>query len=86
MAVRLRLKRMGRRNRAFYRLSAMDSRRPRDGKIIEELGYYDPLAADPNKRLNLKRERIEYWLSVGAIPSETVRNLLKQSGIAVGKK
>ncbi len=85
MAVKLRLKRMGRRNRAFYRLNAIESRDPRDGKVLEELGYYDPLAAEPDKQLSLRRERIEYWLSVGAQPSETVRTLLRKGGIALEK-
>jgi small subunit ribosomal protein S16 len=59
----------------------MDSRTPRDGRAIEELGYYDPLTRDPEKQMALKRERIEYWLSVGAQPSKTVRDLLKKNGI-----
>ncbi len=82
MAVRLRLKRMGRRHRSFFRLSAMDSRSPRDGRVIEELGWYDPNAKNSNEQANLNRERIEHWLNVGAQPSETVRDLLKKYGIA----
>ncbi|MCP4590572.1 MAG: 30S ribosomal protein S16 [bacterium] len=81
MAVRLRLKRFGRRHRPFYRFTAIDQRRARDGRPIEELGYFDPLVADPEQQVKLKRERIEYWLSVGAQPSRTVRNLLKKNGI-----
>ena len=81
MAVRLRLKRLGRRHRPFYRVAAMDSRNARDGRVIEELGCYDPIAKDPDQQVTLKRERIEYWLSVGAQPSDTVRNLLKRQGI-----
>ena len=83
VAVRLRLKRMGRRHRSFYRISAMDSRSPRDGRVVEELGWYDPNAKEPEKQVSLNRERIEYWLSVGAKPSDTVRDLLRQQGIAV---
>ena len=60
----------------------MDSRAPRDGRVIEELGWYDPEAKEPDKQLSLNRERIEYWLSVGASPSETVAELLKRGGIA----
>lgn len=82
MAVKLRLKRFGRLHRSFYRLSAMDTRSPRDGKVIEELGWYDPQAKDPDKRLSLKRERIEYWLGTGAQPTATVANLLKRHGIS----
>ena len=83
MAVKLRLKRMGRRHRSFYRISAMDGRTPRDGRVIEELGWYDPNATEPERQLSLDRERIEHWLSVGAKPSETVRRLLVQQGIEV---
>jgi len=81
VAVRLRLKRFGRRNRPFFRLNAMDSRAPRDGKVIEELGWYDPRAQEADRQLSLNRERIQYWLSVGAQPSETVRDLLKRNGV-----
>jgi small subunit ribosomal protein S16 len=83
MAVRLRLKRAGRRHRPFYRVAAMDIRSPRDGRVIEELGFYDPLAKEDARRVSLKRDRVEHWLSVGAQPSETVRSLLRQGGIAV---
>ena len=62
----------------------MDCRSPRDGRVIEELGWYDPQSPKPEKQLSLNRERIEYWLSVGAQPSDTVRHLLKRQGIAVG--
>ena len=83
MAVKLRLKRTGRRHLPCYRLNAIDSRAPRDGRVIEELGMYDPLQKEPEKQISFKRERIEYWLSVGAQPSETVANLLERVGIAV---
>ena len=85
MAVRLRLKRFGRRHQSFYRISAMDTRRPRDGRVIEELGWYDP-EAKAEHQLSLKRERIEHWLKVGAQPSDTVRQILKRQGIAQGAK
>lgn len=86
MAVRLRLKRMGRRHQSFFRLSAMDSRSPRDGRVIEELGWYDPNAKEQDRQTSLNRERIEYWLRVGAQPSETVRDMLKKKlGIATAK-
>ena len=81
--VKLRLKRFGRRHRSFFRISAMDSRAPRDGRVIEELGWYDPNAKEPEEQVSLNRERIEYWLSKGAQPSETVRDLLKRQGVAV---
>lgn len=81
MAVRIRLKRVGRRHRSAYRLAAVDGRRPRDGTVIEELGSYDPTNANPDRRVVLTRERIEYWLGVGAQPSQTVRRLLETQGI-----
>lgn len=84
MSVKLRLKRFGRRHRSFFRLNAMDGRAPRDGKVIEQLGWYDPNAKQHDRQVSLNRERIEYWLSVGAEPSDTVRDLLRKQGIASG--
>ena len=81
LTVRLRLKRVGRRHRPSYRLAAVDQRRPRDGKVLEELGIYDPMATRPEQEVVLKRERIEYWLSVGAQPSDTVRRILEKEGV-----
>jgi len=72
---------MGRRHKPFYRLNAIDSRSPRDGRIIEKLGHYDPIEKDASKQLVLKKERIEYWISVGAVPSETVAELISRIGI-----
>ena len=81
----LRLKRMGRAHRPFYRLGAMDKRNPRDGRVIEELGWYDPVGA--GNQINFNAERVRHWLSLGAQPRETVTNLLKKAGIdaTVGK-
>lgn len=70
MAVRIRMKQMGRTHRHYYRIVAIDHRQPRDGKAIEELGSYDPHMADKELRVTLTPERIKYWLSVGAKPSE----------------
>lgn len=81
MAVKLRLKRMGRKNHPFYRLNAMDSRSPRDGRVIEELGYYDPVNKDKAKQFLAKLDRCKFWLDNGAVPSETVSSLLKRSGL-----
>ncbi len=81
--VKLRLKRMGRRNRAFFRLCAFDAREERDGRSIEQLGTYDPMEKDEEKKVVLKRERIEYWLSVGAQPTETVASILKKNKIGI---
>ena len=79
--VRIRLKRIGRRHRPAYRLTAIDGRRSRDSKVIEELGAYDPVTPDESRQVTLNRERIEYWLSVGAQPSETVQRILEKQGI-----
>ena len=81
MSVKLRLKRMGRKNRSFFRLSAIDSRSPRDGRVIEELGHYDPCEKDPAKQFVGKIDRCKHWLDVGAIPSGTVSSLLKKNGL-----
>lgn len=62
----------------------MDKRSARDSRTIEELGFYDPLTTDESKQVVLNRERVEYWLSVGAQPSDTVRRLLEKNGIGAG--
>ena len=79
MAVRLRLRRMGRKKTPFYRIVAADQRSPRNGRFIEILGYYNPLQVPHN--IELKEERVLYWLSQGAQPSDTVKSLLRQKGI-----
>lgn len=79
--VKLRFKRLGRSHGAFFRLNAVDSRSPRDGRVIEELGWYDPCTKDPAKQMNLKIDRCKFWLDNGAIPSETVSSLLKKQGL-----
>lgn len=81
MAVKLRLKRLGRTHSPFYRLNAMHSRNPRDGRVLEELGTYDPTNKDAAQQVRLNAERIKYWLGVGATPTDTVKNLLKKQGI-----
>ncbi|HUW19536.1 MAG TPA: 30S ribosomal protein S16 [Sedimentisphaerales bacterium] len=81
MAVKLRMTRMGRRHRPFFRINAVDARTPRDGKIIEKLGHYDPIEKDKAKQIVLNRQRVEYWLQQGAIPSETVSQILLRAGI-----
>ena len=79
MAVKIRLKRMGAKKRPFYRLVAADSRSPRDGKFIENLGTYNPLT-DPAS-INVKEEETLNWLSKGAQPTDTVKNILSKAGI-----
>ena len=78
MAVRIRMKKMGRRHRPFFRICVIDGRKPRDGKAIEEVGYYDPMVPEKADRVKLKMERIDYWLSVGAQPSDKVATLIKK--------
>ncbi len=80
MAVRIRMKKMGRTHRPFYRVCAMDKRSPRDGRVIEELGTYDPMCPETDARVTLKSDRIDYWLSVGAQPSDKVTTLIKKYG------
>ena len=70
----IRLMRMGAKKRPYYRVVVADSRRFRDGKFIEKIGYYDPLPENPRVELNL--ERLDYWMQKGARPSETVRSLI----------
>jgi len=80
VAVRIRMKKLGRRHRPFYRICAMDARTPRDGRVLEELGTYDPLVPEVDARAVLNGERVKYWLSVGAQPSEKVKVLIKKYG------
>ena len=78
MAVRIRLKRMGAKKRPFYRIVVADSRAPRDGKYIEEIGYYNPMT-EPCE-LKIDGEKAKKWIDNGAQPSDTVRALLKKNG------
>lgn len=86
MAVRIRLKRVGRRHRPAFRLAAVDRQRARDSRVIEELGSYNPVDPNEEGQVVLKRDRIEYWLSVGAQPSDTVKRLLEKHGVSVGAR
>jgi len=80
VAVRIRMKKCGRKHRPFFRICATDARAPRDGRVIEVLGTYDPLIPLTDARVTLNLERVQYWLSVGAQPSEKVQVLLKKYG------
>lgn len=75
MAVKIRLARTGAKKRPFYRIVAADARAPRDGRFLEKLGTYDP-TKNPSE-VHLNRSRVDYWLGVGAQPTETVKRLLK---------
>ena len=81
MAVKIRMTRIGRRHRPFFRINAIESRNPRDGRILEKLGHYDPLEKDKAKQIVLKTERVKYWLDNGAVPSDTVSQILLRLGI-----
>ena len=81
MSVKIRMTRIGRRHRPFFRINAIDSRAPRDGRILEKLGHYDPIEKDESKQVILKLERIQYWLDQGAIPSDSVAQILMKHGI-----
>lgn len=70
------MQRYGRRNRPFYRIAAVEKRARRDGPIIENLGWYNPLAPDATKQIEINDERVKFWLSKGAQPSDTVRDFL----------
>lgn len=82
MAVKIRLKRMGMKKMPFYRIVVADSRSPRDGRFIEEIGYYDP-RQNPAE-IKVDSEAAKKWLAVGAQPTDTVRSLLKKSGAIEG--
>src|SRR5262250_1994455 len=72
------MKMLGRKHRPYYRIVAIDSRQPRDGRILEELGSYDPMVKNTDERVRLKPDRIKYWVSVGAQPSEKVSVLMRK--------
>ena len=78
MAVRIRMKRLGRTHRPFYRICVMDARNKRDGQAIEEIGHYDPMVADKAARVKIDLERVDYWVGVGAQPSDKVAVLIKK--------
>ncbi len=78
MAVKIRMTRMGRRHRPFFRINAVEGRNPRDGRILEKLGHYDPLEKDADKQYVLNKERIEFWISQGAIASDTCAEIFKK--------
>ena len=79
MAVKLRLKRMGSKQKPFYRIIVADSRSPRDGRFIETVGTYDPIKRENN--ITVKEDRVTYWLDNGAQPTDTVKSILSNSGV-----
>ncbi len=69
---------MGRKHRPYYRIVAIDHRQPRDGRVLEEVGSYDPMVKNTDERVRLRPDRIRYWMSVGALPTEKVGVLIKK--------
>jgi len=84
LAVKLRLRRMGKKKQPIYKMVAADSRSPRNGKFLEAVGFYNPLT-NPHT-LELKEDRVMYWLNVGAEPTHTVKSLLRQKGLTLRKE
>ena len=82
MSVKIRLKRFGTKKRPYYRIVVMDSRAPRDGRTIEEVGFYHPIEVE-EKQVDIKEERIKVWLGNGAQPSDTVRRLLNRKNFQI---
>ncbi len=79
MAVKIRLRRMGAKKAPFYRIIVADSRSPRDGRFIEEVGYYNPMTEPVT--VKIETEKVQKWLDNGAQPTETVKSLLTKNGI-----
>lgn len=82
MAVKIRLKRIGAKKQPYYRVVVADSRYPRDGRFIEEIGSYNPGANGAQKNLQINEEKVREWIGKGAQPTETVKALLKRNGIS----
>lgn len=80
MSVRIRMKQLGRKHRPYFRICAMDIRTPRNGRVLEELGTYDPMISDTDARAVINGERVDFWISKGAQPSEKVTVLIKKYG------
>jgi len=83
VSVKIRLKRFGTKKRPYYRIVVTDSRAPRDGRPLEEVGYYHPIEGD-DKSVSLKTDRIKEWLAKGARPTTTVKKLLNKNDITIG--
>ena len=81
MSVKIRMTRMGRRHRPFFRINAIESRAPRDGRILEKLGHYDPILKDVDKQVVIDLERVKFWLDKGAVPSDSVSEILLRLGV-----
>lgn len=84
MSVVIRMKRIGRRNRPSYRIAVADSRRPTDGRVLDEIGVYDPVSPKAELQLKLDVEKARKWLGNGALPSETVASIFRRLGVYEG--
>lgn len=84
--VRIRMKRLGRRRRPFFRISAIDITTKRDGKVLEQLGWYDPLVKDESKQVVINEERIKHWLQHGAQPSDSLMDLFAKRNLVDADK
>ena len=84
MAVAIRLKRLGRRHRPFYRIDAIEKRNARNGRSLETLGIYDPFVKDPAQQVILKADRVQHWIDLGARPSEAVISFLRKIDVRWG--
>jgi small subunit ribosomal protein S16 len=82
VSVKIRLKKFGAKARPYYRIVVMDTRSPRDGKTIDEIGFYHPIEAE-DQQIRIDEEKAKYWLSKGALPSDTVRSLFNQKNIQI---
>jgi small subunit ribosomal protein S16 len=82
MGARIRLKKLGTKKRPYYRIVVMDSRAPRDGKTLEELGYYHPIEAE-DRQIRVNVDRVKEWLSHGATVSDTVHRILNKQAISI---
>ena len=81
MSVKIRMTRMGRRHRPFFRINAVEAKTPRDGRILEKLGHYDPLEKNDDKQIVINKERIEFWIAQGAFASDTCAQIFKKFDI-----
>ena len=86
MALKIRLRQQGRTNRAFYRLVLTDSRAPRDGKYVEALGWYNPIETEEDRKLNLKMDRIQHWLGLGAQLTDKAASLVAHGAPAISRQ
>lgn len=85
MALKIRLRKQGRNNRPFYRLVLTDARAPRDGKYLENLGWYNPFESELDKTLSVNAERVQYWLNLGAEFSESAESLVAKAAPSIKK-